>query len=252
MDFRNLIIHFLKPQEWPSPALQLELYQAHRGYSRLGAIENTLSALIDAAKVGFKMAEIDVQLTKDRIPVLFHDDDFQRLCQRPEKVRELKLAEIRKFYAITTLEEVFKARSLGLKLNIELKTKILFDEPLERMVSELVKKHSVQGRVMFSSFNPFSLDRIRWYLPEVPRALLVSDEQSSENHWLLREMAFAPFLKIHALHLEKKMLNSEMVKILLKRDIVISAWTLYDKNEYQDLMDQGISSLITEDIPVTS
>ena len=47
---------------------------AHRGYSNL-APENTISSFDLAIANGFKIFELDVQLTKDNVPVIFHDYD---------------------------------------------------------------------------------------------------------------------------------------------------------------------------------
>ena len=45
---------------------------AHRGYASK-YLENTITALNEAVKVGAEMVEFDVQLTKDGIPIMVHD-----------------------------------------------------------------------------------------------------------------------------------------------------------------------------------
>ena len=55
---------------------------AHRGYARRFP-ENTLAALKGAVAAGARFVEVDVQLTADRVPVLFHDHDCRRLCGAP-------------------------------------------------------------------------------------------------------------------------------------------------------------------------
>ena len=54
---------------------------AHRGLSALYP-ENTLLALEQAVRCGARAVEFDVQLTLDRVPVLFHDAGLRRLCGR--------------------------------------------------------------------------------------------------------------------------------------------------------------------------
>jgi glycerophosphoryl diester phosphodiesterase len=49
----------------------------HRGAARL-APENTLAGLRMAAALGANCVEFDVRLTKDGVPVLFHDDTMDR------------------------------------------------------------------------------------------------------------------------------------------------------------------------------
>ncbi len=52
---------------------------AHRGYARR-CPENTLAAIHAALEVGARFVEVDVQLSADRVPFLFHDRTLERLC----------------------------------------------------------------------------------------------------------------------------------------------------------------------------
>jgi len=52
---------------------------AHRGWTRR-YVENTASALEAALEVGAAYVEVDVQLSSDRVPFLFHDRDLERIC----------------------------------------------------------------------------------------------------------------------------------------------------------------------------
>lgn len=60
---------------WPADEC---IIVGHRGYGctadRLGVLENTLLAFQTAFRQGLRWAEFDVQLTYDKVPVLFHDD----------------------------------------------------------------------------------------------------------------------------------------------------------------------------------
>lgn len=69
---------------------------AHRG-NAIEFPENTLQALESAVTLGVRHVEFDVQLTADRVPVVFHDSDLARVGNRPESVHALtwsQLAEI--------------------------------------------------------------------------------------------------------------------------------------------------------------
>lgn len=71
---------------------------AHRGSSRF-APENTLAAVRKAVEQRADRVEVDVQLTKDGHVVLFHDSTLQRIANRPERIKELDLAEIQEIDA---------------------------------------------------------------------------------------------------------------------------------------------------------
>lgn len=58
---------------------------AHRG-AHLELVENTLPAFAEAFAAGCDGVEFDVQLSRDGIPVIFHDDDLNRLAGRRESL----------------------------------------------------------------------------------------------------------------------------------------------------------------------
>lgn len=69
---------------------------AHRGYAAAYP-ENTLIALDAARQAGAKYIEVDIQLSADGIPVLFHDRDLQRLCQQPGAIHDYSFSELEVF-----------------------------------------------------------------------------------------------------------------------------------------------------------
>ena len=73
------------------------IFIAHRGYTAKYP-ENTLIALDAARKCGAKFVEVDVQLSADHIPVLFHDRDLQRLCQQTGAIHDYTFNELERFY----------------------------------------------------------------------------------------------------------------------------------------------------------
>ncbi len=67
---------------------------AHRGYAARFP-ENTLSALEAAIAAGARWVEVDVQLSADGFPVLFHDRTLERMCGVPGAVHERTLSDLR-------------------------------------------------------------------------------------------------------------------------------------------------------------
>ncbi len=61
---------------------------AHRGWHKIH-IENTMEAFRAAYEAGCHMVEFDVQLSRDGIPVVFHDDDCKRLAGKRDNVFDL-------------------------------------------------------------------------------------------------------------------------------------------------------------------
>jgi glycerophosphoryl diester phosphodiesterase len=67
---------------------------AHRGYT-LNYPENTLEGIDAAIRAGARYVEVDIQLTADKVPVLFHDRNLQRVCRTNGLVHELPMSRLR-------------------------------------------------------------------------------------------------------------------------------------------------------------
>ncbi len=71
---------------------------AHRGWQRRYP-ENTLPALEAAIQRGARHLEVDVQLTADAEPVLFHDRTLRRICRQSGAIHHYAYAQIQTFSA---------------------------------------------------------------------------------------------------------------------------------------------------------
>jgi glycerophosphoryl diester phosphodiesterase len=67
---------------------------AHRGLARLFP-ENTMASVLGALDAGLGMAEIDIQLSADRVPVLQHDADLLRMTGAAGDIRRVDYARLR-------------------------------------------------------------------------------------------------------------------------------------------------------------
>ena len=77
----------------------LSVYYAHRGLhdNETPAPENSMAAFRKAVDAGYGI-ELDVQVTKDKIPVVFHDFTLQRVCGQEGKVCDYTYEELQKFH----------------------------------------------------------------------------------------------------------------------------------------------------------
>ena len=264
---------FIDIKPWPAGALKLPRLQCHRGYWIKGAQENTIEALVLAREKGAMMTEFDVQLSRDQQPVLFHDENVDRfllpgfsnkkdrldvgsnqelLKFQGRLVKDLTAAELKECVNAPTLESVFqlatsaRARSVPYLMNIELKTDSIGGTPLERKVSQLIVKYKMQSRVLISSFNPFSLHRMSLFLPNVPRALLVTNEENPRNNRALRELWLAPFLSFHMVNFDQHMVDEEFAKRLNKFYIPFAVWRVNQMDAANDYFRWGAQSIISD------
>ena len=236
---------WIRAEKWPESSFTLPQFQSHRGAHASGFTENTLEAFYESHRQGFEMIECDVRLSADRIPVICHDEDLLRVFGSPLRVASTSAQELWEAHKVPSLEQILQDPLVPQLINVELKSNKASD-PLARKVVDIVKKCKAQNRVLFSSFNPAALWILQNYLPETPRALLVSDEMTQENVWWLREMLAGPLLRIHLLHLRESMISADNLCFWLEQKVPVAAWTLTNEERAKSLLDSGVRSVITD------
>jgi glycerophosphoryl diester phosphodiesterase len=160
---------------------------AHRGFhdQAAGRIENTLSAV--AAAVAHRFAiEVDLQLTADQKPVVFHDDTLERLTEATGRLDRMTLAELKTARLrdtedrIPTLQELLQAVGGKVPLVIELKSQFTGDRRLENQVAPILADYTGPAAVM--SFDPASMQTMRSLAPRLPRGM-IADRFESMADW---------------------------------------------------------------------
>lgn len=151
---------------------------AHRALHGKGRPENSRAAIAAAIAHGYGI-EIDLQLSADDRPMVFHDYELDRLTAMSGPVRghsEKELAAIRLSEGdegIPTFEEVLALVAGQVPLLVELK-----DQDgamggnvgaLEAAVAMAVMAYA--GPLALMSFNPHSVARLAELVPDVPRGL---------------------------------------------------------------------------------
>jgi len=161
---------------------------AHRGASAL-APENTIAAFLLAAELGADGVELDVQLTRDGVPVVLHDpwlwSNGNDLILRPfsSDVRDLErvplancdwaeLAHVPVVHPdggkarIPRFEDVLDALPAELWIDVELKAGWRDDPRLVEVALSCISRRS--DRVVVSSFDHVALREVADAAPEIP------------------------------------------------------------------------------------
>ncbi len=167
----------------PLPAAFLTTPIAHRAYHdrAQGRPENSLGAVRAALAAGYGI-EIDLQLSKDGVPMVFHDEWMERLTEATGFVKDYTaeaLGRIPLRYTtdtIPTLAEVLALVAGRVPLLIELKdqtgTMSETDGRLEAATAAALA--ACQGPVAVMSFNPHSIAHMARLAPNLPRGLTTS------------------------------------------------------------------------------
>ncbi len=150
---------------------------AHRGLWGAGAPENSLTAFELACRAGYGI-EFDIQLSKDKKIVVFHDDTLERMCGVKRRVCELTLSELRALRLagtderIPTLAEVLSLVDARVPLLIELKGESM-DTSLCPRAARMLDDY--RGVFCIESFNPKILSWFVGHRPRYARGQLVTD-----------------------------------------------------------------------------
>jgi glycerophosphoryl diester phosphodiesterase len=229
----------------------------HRG-DKLYAPENTLSSFKQAAEKGADAVEFDVKLTADGKVIILHDQTVDGTTNGSGNVAKLSLEEIRRFDAgiqfhgkfpdekIPTLDEVFDAFGRKLYMNIELTNyKTPFDGLVTKVV-ELVKKHGMEDRILFSSFFPPNLSIAGRLLPETPRALLTIP--GLLGFW---GRSFGWRGDFDALNPHFTDVNSGLVDRVQAVGKRVNAWTVTAEADIKRMIGLGMDGIITGDPALT-
>lgn len=147
---------------------------AHRGLHDAARPENTLGAF-DAAIEARYAIECDVHISSDGVPVVFHDEDLDRLTPGSGPVRDLTAAELGELRVggtgawIPTLDEMLALVNGRVPIVIELKHVRGRDAGLAVTVVERLRRYAGPAAIM--SFDPRLVAEVKWADPIIPRGL---------------------------------------------------------------------------------
>ncbi|ANE48313.1 glycerophosphodiester phosphodiesterase [Paenibacillus swuensis] len=207
---------------------------AHRGWSGR-APENTLAAMKLALNESYvDWLELDVQLTKDGVPVVIHDFTLNRTTSGRGKVKDRTLEQIRSLDAgrwfgpaylgekVPTLEEVLQLAKGRCKLNIELKTKGTLYPGIEENVLNLLEEYDMKRDVCITSFEPLALRNVRLLDSGISMGLIMDGRPAD----LLRRL---DELDCDLLSISYKYLSEAFAATVIQSGFRIMAWTVNEE-----------------------
>jgi glycerophosphoryl diester phosphodiesterase len=230
---------------------------AHRGSSAY-APENTLAAFELAVRQNANAIEIDVKLSSDGHVIVIHDASVNRTTDGEGQVSELTLASLKSLDAgckydnsfcgekIPTLDEVFESVGVKTFTNVELTNYATPKDQLPEKVAQIVQSHGMQDRVLFSSFNPFSLRKIHNILPNIPIGLLSLPGIAGT----LSRSFLVRWLPYKALHPDVRSTSRNLIARFQKRGNRIHTYTVNHPEDMEKFFKWGINGIFTDDPPL--
>ncbi|MBE96502.1 glycerophosphodiester phosphodiesterase family protein [Marinobacter sp.] len=218
---------------------------AHRG-SALKAPENTLSAIQQAIEDGADYIEVDVRMTADGVPVLWHDADMRRVFGLDGKISDITLQEAREQDAgawfapqfsnerIATLEEVIEKTRGRAYLYVDIKPDPDTPALTREVVSLLNRMEATEGAVIATA-EWSVLAEARELAPELKTTLLAQFIVGP-----LWEQSF------DILGLRQNRVTPTTVARAHRSGKELHVWTVNSPDAMSRFIDMGVDNIITD------
>jgi glycerophosphoryl diester phosphodiesterase len=206
---------------------------AHRGLhdGNKKVWENTLGAFTAAMKRGFPI-ECDLHLTKDGVPVVFHDSPLKRLTGEDGHARDLTAKEFRELRIggtterVPTLDDMLAHIGGKVPLVIELKGDEGHDAGLVKSVGKSLSKY--RGKAAIMSFDHHLIRQFSKDAPDIPGGLTAEGIKDAdiEAHFLMLAHGIS-FVSYNVHHLPNRFIS--FVRSKMKMPVI--TWTVRTEDE---------------------
>ena len=208
---------------------------AHRGiHDNKETPENSLKAFAKALNRNIPI-ELDVQLTKDNIIVVFHDYSLLRMTGKKAYLQDLTYNELQELYLldtkekIPTLKEVLDLIQGKVLIDIEVKNSNYIDKLCRILKEELFNYNNY----ILKSFHPLIVRKLKKNFPDKEVGFLINDHYSNYLYDRLVTSKFLlNILKPDFVAISKKLLKTKKLNSLEKKYPVL-VWTITDKGELE-------------------
>lgn len=236
--------------------LKLPKLIGHRGVKDL-CPENTLESILKAFDLGLSFVEIDVKISKDRVPILLHDDTLDRTTNGSGLAIDYDYENIKKldagkfFYKENTnifvpkLEDILSlCTNYNGNLNIELKPNKNFEKENVYQIYKIIKNIN-QIDIFFSSFDMISILEISKLYPQSIRSFLLDDFKEYNIDDLI-SISINHDLKICGLNID--LVTTDIIKKIKETNMAITVYS--DKNinlsSANDIFSIGVDSIFVD------
>ena len=226
---------------------------AHRGAPTDEIPENTMPAFQRALKLGADAVELDVRLTADHVPVVYHYFYLAEITRLTKPIFAYNLQQLQNTQTfgdsqvgIATLQEVIEA--IGGKIGLEIEIKGPEPEST-RIVSGILQQFKHLWDTMeITSYEPMLLADIQQRCPGLATDLLFPRPEA----WMKQDVVtycalhLARLAKARAVHLHPTQLAAETVSALRHHGIEVHAWNVNDMPSLKAAVELNIPRVCTD------
>ena len=228
---------------------------AHRGIPDIHP-ENTISAFERAIELGADSIELDVRLSSDHIPMVYHyfylevvstgaGPIFDYTCEQLRNIPIIGKNGIDK-YQIPTLMEVLEI--IGGKIGLEIEIKGPEPESAKIVADTLAGHKKIWDTIEIASYEPYLLRMFQMECPDIPTDFIFPRSES----WMKLDVATYAAIQrarqagARAVHLHPSQLTSEVVSKIGKYNIQVHTWDVNDEQTLKTVADLEIPKICTD------
>jgi glycerophosphoryl diester phosphodiesterase len=218
---------------------------SHRGVDNGNGVQNTIPAMAATIKEKPDYIEMDIQETKDRQFVVFHDKNLKNLTGRDRTTHEMTLIELQDLQAVenghvapvASFDDYLAfANEHHQKLLIEIKTNA---DDSEDMVDHFIEKY--QQTILANHHRIHSLDyNVVKALKDKAPKLYVS--------YILPYNLVIPQTPANAYTMEETTLTSDFVQRAHQEDKEVYAWTVNNADAMDRMVSLNVNGIVTDDL----
>ena len=216
---------------------------AHRGVTR-NEQENTLPAFQEAFSEGADGLEIDVRLSKDEKPIIFHDEDTSRLFQKSLEIKNTTYSELKtlgnKENRIPLLDEVLDFLPKNKHCYIEIKSDA-------KTVPFLDKLKIEKNNITFLSFDKNVIAALKNRFPN-KLAFQNFHTLQIERYGIKKILEFYKKGNSDGLSIDIRNLSNKTIDKLLEKKIDLIIWTLNSMERFKELSKKNVRAIITDEV----
>jgi glycerophosphoryl diester phosphodiesterase len=228
---------------------------AHRGNS-CHAPANTIESICQAIELGVDIIELDVQSSRDGVPVLIHNDTLDETTDGKGKVSSLDLTQLKKLDAgswkdkkyagerIPTLMEALEFAKGKVNLSLDLKSEAMIPAMIKA-----VQDADMVGDVVICGCGEPQAQKI-WEIDHNLTILLNTDslldelaKREDKSEFIREYIRRACKGKLAALNVSYRYVNHELIRKAHLRGLPVWTWTVDDKKDMERLIQIGVDAI---------
>jgi glycerophosphoryl diester phosphodiesterase len=217
------------------------LIYAHRGASA-DFPELTLAAYEGAVAQGADGFECDVRLTKDEVPVLWHNATMLERAANKGLISEMTYKEVSRAYPQVLILQEFLAFAVKSKKGVLIETKhpVISGNRIEEVVVETL--HATKGiekiDVSVMSFSWLAVEKMKRLDRTIPTTFLMH----KNTPWFQAKLSSAQTIGPGINELREEPIRAEQIKSLGRS---LNVWTVDDDADIKLCAEVGVDILIT-------